>query len=106
MPFSTSRPGTALMRRVRSASLAVMMLLVAPLPVTAPARAEEMEAYWLGFTLGSGITICEFFNAKILSPDLTREFLKGVRGGSNIPATPKAAAFKELEKLYPNCPLN
>ena len=87
--------------RVSVASLLLVSLLFG----VSPARADAGESYWLGFTLGSGMTICELQTARILSPDLTREFLKGVRSRDNIPAVAKAAAFVELEKLYPQCPL-
>lgn len=87
--------------RVPVAWLLLMVLLLG----VSPARADSEESYWFGFTLGSGMTICELLHARILSPDLTREFLKGVRSRDSIPAVAKTAAFVELEKLYPQCPL-
>lgn len=95
------------MTRRFAASVVVMTTILAGPIVLAgtEARSADMDSYWYGFTIGSGATVCELLKGKILNRVVVKDFLNGLKAGSDIPAGPKARALEELSKLYKSCPL-
>jgi hypothetical protein len=88
--------------------LRLVLTLVAASIVYVPgsSHASEQETYWYGFYVGAASATCELNKAGKLSHEYTKDFLIGAfEKVSDIPASARSNALKEMRSTYKQCPL-